>query len=85
VATISGSNAWAVGMTLPSTCNPECKTLILHWNGTAWSPVPSPNPSAGYLNDLFSVVAICPHNAWAVGTTDYAQTLITHWNGKTWS
>ena len=85
VATTSGSDAWAVGMTRPSTCNPECETLILHWNGTAWSPVPSPNPAAGYLNDLFGVVAICPHNAWAVGTTDYAQTLITHWNGKTWS
>jgi hypothetical protein len=85
VATISGSNAWAVGMTRPSTCNPECETLILHWNGTAWSPVPSPNPPAGYLNALLGVVAICPHNVWAVGSTDYAQTLITHWNGKTWS
>jgi hypothetical protein len=31
------------------------------------------------------VIAICPHDVWAVGTTDYAQTLITHWNGKTWS
>ncbi len=78
VAATDANNVWAAGLRPDS-------SLIVHWNGTAWSPVPSPNPSAGYLNDLFSVVAICPHNAWAVGTTDYAQTLITHWNGKTWS
>jgi hypothetical protein len=33
----SGSNAWAVSMTLPSTCGPKCETLILHWNGKTWS------------------------------------------------
>ena len=85
VATTSGHDAWAVGMTNPSTCSPQCGTLILHWNGTAWTRVPSPNPPAGYLNTLLGVVAICPHNAWAVGTTDFDNTLITHWNGKTWS
>ena len=85
VATTSGHDAWAVGMTNASTCRPQCGTLILHWNGTAWSRVASPNPPADYLNNLTGVVAICPHNAWAVGTTDYANTLITHWNGKTWS
>ena len=84
VSATSGHDAWAVGMTNPSTCSPQCGTLILHWNGTAWSRVPSPNPP-GYLNALFGVVAICPHDAWAVGTTDYANTLITHWQGKTWS
>jgi hypothetical protein len=85
VATTSSHDAWAVGMTNPSTCSPQCATMILHWNGTAWTRVPSPNPPAGYLNALLGVVAICPHDAWAVGTTDFDNTLITHWNGKTWS
>lgn len=84
VAGTSGLDAWAVGMTNPSTCSPKCGTLILHWNGTAWYRVPSPNPPAGYLNTLLGVVAICPHDAWAVGTTDNESTLITHWNGKAW-
>ena len=84
VATASGHDAWAVGMTNPSTCSPRCGTMILHWNGTAWSRVPSPNPPARYLNTLVGVVAIGRHDAWAVGTTDFDNTLITHWNGKTW-
>ena len=81
VSATSPTDVWAAG----STGGSSQQALIEHWNGTAWSPVPSPNPPAGYLNALLGVVAICPHNVWAVGTTDYAQTLITHWNGKTWS
>ena len=79
VTAASARDAWASGTSGGG--NP----LILHWNGTAWTRVPSPNPPAGYLNALLGVVAICPHNAWAVGTTDFENTLITHWNGKTWS
>jgi len=81
VSGTSGHDAWAVGML----CRPQCATLALHWNGTAWSRVPTPNPAADYLNELMGVVAICPHNVWAAGTTDYANTLIAHWNGKSWS
>lgn len=34
VAATSASNAWAVGNTTAGA--PGNKTLILHWNGTAW-------------------------------------------------
>ena len=41
------------------------KTLILHWDGTAWTQVPSPNPNSdSYLS---GVAATSPANAWAVG------------------
>jgi hypothetical protein len=56
----------------------------MHWNGTAWSVVPSPNPAA-YLDAYLGVDAISAKDAWAVGTTNWASTLIAHWNGKAWS
>jgi hypothetical protein len=84
VAAVSAKDAWAVGMTLPSSCNPACATLIEHWNGRTWSVAPSPNPPSNYLNALWGVVSFY-RNAWAVGTTDYAETMILHYNGKNWS
>jgi hypothetical protein len=88
VAASSQRNAWAVGYDRgygPSSCSPRCQTIALHWNGTHWSRVPSPNPPAEYLDGFLGVVAIHACDAWAVGTTDYASTLIAHWNGHTWS
>ena len=46
VSATSGTDAWAVGLTRPDSCGPRCGSLIEHWNGTAWSQVPSPNPPA---------------------------------------
>jgi hypothetical protein len=69
-------------------------TFTLHWNGTAWSEVPSPNPStaASATNQLRSVVAVSPDNVWAVGMYENEQTnihqhrtLVLHWNGIGWS
>ncbi len=78
VAATSASNAWAVGDTEFA----SAKTLILHWNGTAWTRVPSPSP--GFNSVLYGVVAISASNVWAVG---YAQnaTLILHWDGTAWT
>ena len=82
VVAISGSNAWAVG----NGCY-ESKTLVEHWDGTKWSIVASPNPTAG-VNALSSVAAISASNVWAVGwhTSNGAyQTLVEHWDGTAWS
>ena len=58
------------------------KTVILRWNGMAWTQVPSPSPGATF-NYLSSVAATSTTNAWAVGGSDNG-TLILHWNGTTW-
>jgi hypothetical protein len=42
------------------------QTLIVHWNGTAWKQVPSPNPSTTH-SVLFGVTATSAANAWAIG------------------
>jgi hypothetical protein len=91
VTVTSASNAWAVGY---STVYSEgWKTLILHWNGKAWTQVPSPDPvtvSSSKLtwNVLQGVAATSVSNAWAVGYDETnllgSKTMILHWNGKAW-
>ncbi|HEY5988780.1 MAG TPA: hypothetical protein VIV12_20730, partial [Streptosporangiaceae bacterium] len=86
VAAVSSRNAWAVGSYYSPTAQAN-KTLILHWNGTAWKKMASPNPGAG-SNVLNGVTAISASNAWAVGelwnSSGTAQTLVLHWNGIAW-
>jgi hypothetical protein len=56
---------WAVG---------EAGT-ILHWDGSAWSPVPS-----GTTSSLKSVWGAKANDVWAVG-----DGVLLRWNGKAWS
>ena len=91
VAAIAGNNVWAVGyaITTDGTNQPD-KTMIQHWNGSAWSLVASPSPAS---NDTLSgVAARSATDGWAVGTRQdrsgaipIDRTLTEHWNGTTWS
>ena len=84
VTATSASNAWAVG-DYSSAAGGGNKTLILHWNGTTWAHVPSPNPAS--FNNLTGVTATSAASAWAVGdlgTPLGDRTLILHWNGTAW-
>jgi len=59
-------------------------TMIVHWNGTAWRLVASPNPAPNSV--LTAVAATSASNAWAVGYTRTGfKTLIAHWNGARWT
>ncbi|HEY3904942.1 MAG TPA: hypothetical protein VGM14_13610 [Streptosporangiaceae bacterium] len=75
VAATSASNVWAVGI---ATHGGQNNTLILRWNGTKWTHVPSPDP--GSSNDLDAVAASSAANAWAVGSFNGVihQTLAIH-------
>jgi hypothetical protein len=92
VSARSATNAWAVGHYRSPTTTADL-TLALHWNGTSWSHVATPNPggtSSGDESDLTSVSAQSANNAWAVGhyvnpTTQAVETLALHWNGTRWS
>jgi hypothetical protein len=56
------------------------RTLIEHWNGTAWTVQQSPNPGgSSHYDDLHGVAAISAGDAWAVGSYGNAgRTLIEH-------
>jgi hypothetical protein len=80
VAATSAKDAWAVGQ-YQSASGP-LRTLIMHWNGTAWTRVPSPDPVPGG-DTLNGVAAVSASDAWAVGGKN-GRTLILRWNGKAW-
>ncbi len=86
VAAVAPDDVWAVGGY--RTAEDVRRTLIMHWNGTAWSIVNSPNhPSAD--NFLTDVVAISSDDIWAVGwhtpTGGRQVPHVMHWDGVTWS
>jgi hypothetical protein len=91
VAAVAGNNVWAVGYTITTDgTNQPDKTLVEHWNGSAWSVVASPSPAS---NDTLSgVAARSAGDVWAVGTRQdrsgaipIDRTLTEHWNGSAWS
>src|ERR1700722_16224349 len=61
ITVVSATDAWAVGTTVSGGKN---HTLILHWNGKAWSQVTSPAPVTG--GNLVAVTATAK-GGWAVG------------------
>jgi hypothetical protein len=82
----SGPNdAWAVGNT-NSISAASHNTLAAHWDGTAWTIVPTPAAaSGGRLASLYGVADLGPANAWAVGQGKDARPLAEHWDGTAWS
>ena len=64
VVALAADDVWAVGAYADG--GPTL-TLIEHWDGTAWTVVPSPNKGP-YPNDLSAVSAVAPDDIWAVGT-----------------
>lgn len=85
-AAVAANDVWAVGYWVNQSNRQQ--TLIEHWNGTAWSIVPSPNMGAGH-NVLHKVAALAADDIWAVGFwtigTTLPQTLIEHWDGSSWT
>ncbi len=88
VTVLSSTDAWAVGGSYDGRiswddlqCEHTAHILILHWDGTAWHAVPSPDPGkvASFVqpcgpshplttvNVLSAVSATGPRDVWAVG------------------
>lgn len=82
VAALSANNVWAVGYRGGTKSDTPIETLILHWDGSSWTQVPSPNVSGG-ANQLFGITAISANDIWAVGSAAGAP-LAMHWNGSAW-
>jgi hypothetical protein len=91
VHAVAPNDVWAVGAFRNSAQPAYDETLILHWNGTDWSIVPSPNPGT-WNNELYAVSAAGPNEVWAVGeydpspsADDNTKTLTMRWNGTAWA
>src|SRR3954468_2399711 len=59
IKAFAADDAWAVGDT-------GNRTLVMHWDGLAWSVVPSPNPDPN-VNILHAVAGVAGDDLWAVG------------------
>lgn len=70
---------------------PITQTLVEMWNGSAWTIVASPNPSAGDPSVLKSVSCLAATSCMAVGSSTSAASpyqvdgLAEEWNGSTWT
>ena len=84
VAAVSATDAWAVGTTT-ATADGSQRTLAEHFDGSAWTVVPS--PSIGVNSRLNAVTARAANDVWAVGQdgVNEAQPIIEHWDGTSWS
>jgi hypothetical protein len=86
VSGVASNDVWAVGYYYDLDTNSN-RTLIEHWNGTAWNVFASPNQGTS-VNVLTGVAAISANDVWAVGNAysdQPAPALIEHWNGTSWN
>jgi Carboxypeptidase regulatory-like domain len=88
VAALASNDVWAVGFQNdPGSLNSS--NVILRWNGSAWSAVPSPNPGGNSVDKLYDVAGAAANDVWAVGehwdrSLNQLATIL-HWNGANWS
>ncbi len=93
---VDATNIWAVGFSTHDFGGSLETTLVEHWDGTAWSIIPSPNPQPHnpdlgpyeVSNELFDLAVVNGHDIWAVGesvTFSNGQPLTMHWNGNKWT
>jgi hypothetical protein len=85
ITVVSAKDAWAVGYTGTFTTTASTRTLLLHWNGTAWSRVTTPAPVAGALSGVTATAS----RGWAVGYVpnghNFPKSLALRLSGTTWS
>ncbi len=87
VAAISPNDVWAVGGQFLAGAGTG--TVTMHWNGTAWSAVPSVTPNGATYARLDGVAAIASNAVWAVGSQNAGsghlnQPLVERWDGAKW-
>lgn len=82
-------DVWAVGYYYNEMA--VAQTLTMHWDGTEWSIVASPNVGERD-NFLYALTVVGPNDAWAVGSYgtmggyQYVfKSLALHWNGAAWT
>jgi hypothetical protein len=88
---VTGSDCWAVGAVLGAAGDGSpTGTLIEHWDGGAWSIVPSPTPDGVTGALLQGVSCTSSTNCVAVGfTTDQngenLSSVVEQWDGSAWT
>jgi hypothetical protein len=81
------SHVWAVGRVVSDTNPPTWRSLLLRWDGNAWSPAAHPTFPGNHV--LHGLDAPAADDAWAVGSrwvsSGGVRTVVEHWNGASWN
>lgn len=78
VDVVSATDAWALGEVYDADSYDDY-TLAMHWDGTAWTIVPTSSACCGE-DGFFAVDMRTANDGWAVGWTD-----LQRWNGSAWT
>jgi hypothetical protein len=84
IACPAPASCFAVGDYSSSTVT---TALVQHWNGTAWTTQPKPNPSGSTSSTLYGVACPTTTSCFAAGDwfkSPVTKTLVEHWNGSAW-
>lgn len=87
VVAIGENDAWAVGWS-GSNGSVDDENVAMHWDGTAWSIVPTPQPGGADVDRLLAVDAAGPNDVWATGFHGIYpddHSVILHWDGTAWN
>jgi hypothetical protein len=90
----SATDIWAVGsFNANQSTSTQARTLAMHFDGTAWTVVPTPTGTTVTVNtELKGVTAVAANDVWSVGQASSSigatipnPLVIQHWNGRVWS
>jgi hypothetical protein len=83
ITAVSANDVWAFGAVFDANGSGQQSTLVLHWNGTSWSIVPSPDPvNSSFRSDiLFGGTVIPTGDLWIVGN-EFGSTLAINATGQ---
>jgi hypothetical protein len=88
VVAIAHDDAWAVGWS-GSPGSLDDRNVAMHWDGTSWSIVPTPQPGGASVDRLLAIDADGPNDVWATGiywdSASYDRSVIMHWDGTAWT
>ncbi len=97
VAAITPTDVWAVGgFTITNGGSSPTYAFALHWNGSTWVEIPTPQPTSCPTCThvtLWAVDALGPNDVWACGEkfvqgpggSPGTHILVMHWNGSSWT
>jgi hypothetical protein len=88
VGAVTDGDVWAVGADQDASTNGTWHTLAEHWDGTAWTTVPSMDPGSSG-NQFYAVTAVSSTSVYATGQqagSGFPSSALTeHWDGTSWS
>jgi hypothetical protein len=84
---VASNDVWAAGAYFDASHG--LRTLMAHWNGSAWKRVKGPRVGHGNHGELGGVDARTTTDVWMVGSVsigpDLGHTLAQHWDGVSWT